>query len=320
MHILKQIGRVLLIVIAVLVILLSVAGIVGAWWLNRTATDVTAKAFSVVDTGVSVAEAGVSRVDTLVQDGRTEVQQAEDTITAVGANLQENSPVLTALSNRLQTRLAPTVDNISQAIAPVREALLTVSNVVEIATSIPGMSQRAPRLARLDQAFDQLEQTAADVKQLDDTLRASVVEGKNQLTQEAVTTMTGITTRVDTRLAEVEGAVDEVQSDIDTFQVEMDETESRLMLIYNLAALGTTLFMLWLVYSQVVVIRHHWRGLRGKSNGAAVTALEPPAAAQAVVEPAPPATAAVALEPIAETSTEPEASAEPESSAPQSTR
>lgn len=304
MHILKQIGRVLLIFIAVLVIVLSVAGIAGAWWLNRIATDVTLTAFSVVDTGVSVAEAGVSRVDSLVQDGRTEVQQAEETITTVGTNLQENSPVLTALSARLQTRLAPTIENIQQAIAPVREALRTVSNIVTIATAIPGMSERAPRLERLDQAFTQMEQTAADIKQLDDTLRASVVEGKNQLTQEAVTTLTGITTRVDTRLAEAEAAVDQVQSDIDVFQVEMDETESRLLLIYNLAALGATLLMLWLIYSQVVVIRHHWRGLRGGDGAAATAAVEPQAAAQAVAEPAPLPATASALEPVTETPAE----------------
>ncbi len=290
----KKILRWLAIFIAVLVIVGSVVGIYGGWWLNRTATNVTTKTFSVIDTGVAVAEAGVNRVDTLVQDGRTEVQQAEETINTVGANLQENSPVLTALSSRLQTRLSPTVESIRQALAPVRETLTTVSNVVEILTSIPGMDERAPRLTRIDQAFDQMEQTAADVRQIDETLRASVVDGKNQLTQEAVNTLTGITTRVDTRLAEVEATVDEAQSDIDAFQVEMDETESRLLLYYNLGAVAITLLMLWLIYSQVVVIRHQWRLLR--SGGS--TAVEAPAPAVPLA--APPAAAAVEPAPAPE--------------------
>jgi hypothetical protein len=287
----KKILRWLAIFIAMLVIVISVAGIYGGWWLNRTATDVTTKTFSVIDTGVNIAEAGVNRVDTLVKDGRTEVQQAEATINTVGANLQENSPVLTALSGRLQTRLAPTVESIRQALAPVREALTTVSNVVEIFASIPGMDERAPRLASVNQAFDQMEQTAADVRQIDETLRGSVVDGKNQLTQEAVTTLTGITTRVDTRLAEAEAAVDEAQSDIDAFQVEMDETESRLLLYYNLGAVAITLLMLWLIYSQVVVIRHQWQLLRSGGRAAikAPVPVAPIAAppAAAAVEPAP---------------------------------
>ncbi len=192
--------------------------------------------------------------------------------------------MLTALSTRLQTRLSPTVENIRQALAPVRDALTTVSNVVSITSSIPGMEQRAPRLARLDQAFNEMEQTAADVRQLDDTLRASVVEGKNQLTQEAVGTLTGITTRVDTRLSEAEAAVDEVQSDIDAFQVEMDETESRLLLYYNLGLVAIVLLMLWLVYSQVVVIRYQWSQLHSGGSTAVEAAPSPePVAAPPVV-------------------------------------
>jgi hypothetical protein len=197
--------------------------------------------------------------------------------------------VLTALSTRLQTRLSPTVESIRQALAPVREALTTVSNIVSITSSIPGMEQRAPRLARLDETFNQMEQTAADVRQIDETLRASVVDGKNQLTQEAVDTLTGITTRVDTRLADAEAAVDEAQSDIDAFQVEMDETESRLLLYYNLGAVAITLLMLWLVYSQVVVIRHQWRLLRSDGR----EAVEAPAPAAPITAPA----AAAAVEP-----------------------
>jgi hypothetical protein len=162
--------------------------------------------------------------------------------------------------------------------------LTTVSNVVSITSSIPGMEQRAPRLARLDQAFNEMEQTAADVRQIDETLRASVVDGKNQLTQEAVDTLTGITTRVDTRLADAEAAVDEVQSDIDAFQVEMDETESRLLLYYNLGLVAIVLLMLWLVYSQVVVIRYQWSQLHSGGGTAIEAAPSPePVAAPPVV-------------------------------------
>ena len=220
MSTLKKIGRALIILIAVLVIVLSAAGIYGAWYANRTLTDVTLKVFTVVDTGVTIAQTGVTRVDSLVQDGRTEVQQAEQTIENVGANLQENSPVLTALNSRLETRLAPTVGQIQTTLAPVRESLATVANVVEIANSIPFVETKAPRMARLDEIFNQLGQLAADIKQLNDTLRASVVEGKNQLTQEAVTTLTGITTRVDTGLGAVQTETQAALVEIQAFQEE----------------------------------------------------------------------------------------------------
>jgi flagellar basal body-associated protein FliL len=107
---LKKIGRILILVIAVLVIVLSVGGIIGAWGINSAVSNITLKLFSVVQTGTEVVDTAASRVDALVQTARSEVQQASEMITTAASNLQENRPVLTALSERLETRLGPTVD------------------------------------------------------------------------------------------------------------------------------------------------------------------------------------------------------------------
>jgi hypothetical protein len=298
MSTLKKIGRALIILIAVLVIVLSAAGIYGAWYANRTLTDVTLKVFTVVDTGVTIAQTGVTRVDSLVQDGRTEVQQAEQTIENVGANLQENSPVLNALNSRLETRLAPTVGQIQTTLAPVRESLATVANVVEIANSIPFVETKAPRMARLDEIFNQLGQLAADIKQLNDTLRASVVEGKNQLTQEAVTTLTGITTRVDTGLGAVQTETQAALVEIQAFQEETQALKSRLLLYYNLTALALTLFLLWVVYSQIVLIRYQWAKFGKQGTDKPTSAPEQVAVVAAPVVAAQEPTTAAALQDV----------------------
>ena len=264
MNTLKRIGHFLLVIIAILVIVLSASGIYGTWWLHRTVTDVTLQVFSIVNTGVAVVDNGVAVVGGLVQDGRTEVQQAETTITTVGANLQENSPVLTALNTRLETRLAPTVSKVQTTLAPVRGALQTINVVVSILNSLPFVQENAPAVDRLDTALTRLDLLAADVRQLDDTLRASVVEGKNQLTQEAVTTLTTLTTRIDTGLSEVQSTVQSVQNDIAVLQGRIQARQERLLLIYNLVAVALTLLLIWLIYSQIVVIQKHWRGVRAK--------------------------------------------------------
>jgi uncharacterized phage infection (PIP) family protein YhgE len=272
MHTLKRIGHFLLVIVAILVIVLSASGIYGTWWLHSTLTDVTLRVFSAINTGVAVVDNGVGLVGGLVQDGRTEVQQAEQTITAVGGNLQENSPVLTALNTRLETRLAPAVSRIQTTLAPVRGALQTISTVVGILNSIPFIQENAPAVDRVDTALSRVDLLAADVRQLDDTLRASVVEGKNQLTQEAVATLTTLTTRIDTGLSEVQTVITGVQSDIADLQARLDARQARLLRIYNLAAIALTLLMLWLIYSQIVVIQKHWRGFRAKGSGEADSA------------------------------------------------
>ena len=277
---LKVLGRILILIVALLVIVLSLGGIFGAWWLSNTVSDVTLKVFSVVKTGTEVVDSAVGRVDTLVQTARSEVQQTGDMITTAASNLQENHPVLTALNERLDTRLGPTVDNIQQTLAPVHDVLVTVSSAVSFANSIPFIQERAPRLEQLDQTLTQLGGLAADVKQLRTTLNTAVAEKADQLTQGVATALTDLASRIDGRLAGVQSDVQALQSDITALQERIQTLQSRLLLTYNLVALAATLLCLWVIYSQIVVIRHHW----SRSRSPALSPAAPEQSAPTVTE------------------------------------
>ena len=186
MPILEKTTRFAAIALAVLFIGLSLFGIFGAWFVDRKATDVALKAFGFIETGVGVVDAGVGRVDDLIATSRTEVRQAAETITAVGAQAQANSPVLNALNERLETSLAPRIAQMQQVLAPVRDAVGTVGNAVSLMNSLPMMAERAPRLAALDETFNRLEGLSADATQLRGTLRALVAEQKSDITPETV--------------------------------------------------------------------------------------------------------------------------------------
>jgi len=151
MPILKRTGRFAAIALAVLFIGLSLFAILGVWFVDRRATDVVLKGFGLVETSVGVVDAGVGRVDDLIATSRTEVRQASETITAVGAQAQANSPVLNALNERLETSLAPRIAQMQQVLAPVRDALGNVANAVSLLNSLPMMADHAPRLAALDE-------------------------------------------------------------------------------------------------------------------------------------------------------------------------
>jgi uncharacterized phage infection (PIP) family protein YhgE len=179
-------------------------------------------------------------------------------VTTAASNLQENKPVLTALAERLENRLGPTVNDIQEALAPAQVALVKVDNAVSFANSIPFIQEKAPRLEQLDQTLTQLSGLAADVQQLRTTLRTAVPEQSNQLTQGVATALTELTSRIDSRLADVQTNVQALQSEITALQARIQTLQSRLLLIYNLIALLVTLLFGWVIYSQVVVIRHHW--------------------------------------------------------------
>jgi hypothetical protein len=262
MPILEKIIRFGAIAIAMLFIGLSLVGIFGAWFVDRKATDVALKGFGLIETGVQVVDAGVGRVNDLVATSRMEVRQASETITAVGAQPQANRPVLNALNERLETSLAPRIEQMQKGLAPVREALKNVADAVSLLSLLPMMADRAPRLAALDDAFNRLEELSADGKQLRGTLRELVAGQNSDVTAETLASLNALTQRIDTRLAKVQTNVQGVRDDIAALQVRLDTRKSRLLFVFNLLALLSTLMLTWIVYTQVVVIRHHWTRIR----------------------------------------------------------
>src|SRR6478752_5825865 len=262
MPILEKVIRFGAITVAVLFIGLSLVGIFGAWFVDRKATDVALKGFGLIETGVQVVDAGVGRVNELITTSRMEVRQASETITTVGAQAQANRPVLNALNERLETSLAPRIEQMQKVLTPVRDALKNVADAVSLLNSLPMMADRAPRLAALDDAFSRLEELSADAKQLRGTLRALVAGQSSDITAETLATLNGLTQRIDTRLGEAQANVQGVRDDIAALQVRLDTRKSRLLLAFNLVALLSTLMLTWIAYPQIVWILLHWPAVR----------------------------------------------------------
>ena len=141
-----------------------------------------------------------------------------------------------------------------QVLAPVRDAVGNVANAVSLLNSLPMMADRAPRLAALDETFNRLEGLSADATQLRGTLRALVVEQKSDIAPETLATLKGLTQRIDSRLGEAQANVHAVHADMAALQVRLDKRESRLLFVFNLVALLSTLMLAWIIYTQIVAI------------------------------------------------------------------
>ena len=266
MSILEKTARFAAIAVAALFVGLSLCGVVGAWFVSRAASDIVLKGFGIIEIGVGVVDAGVGRVDDLVATSRTEVRQAAETITASGGQRPASRPVLNALNERLEANLAPRIAQMQQALAPVRDALTAVSNAVSLVSSLPMMAERAPRLAALDETLNRLEALSADATQLRSTLRSLVAEQNSDVNPETITALKALAQRIDTRLGEVQANVQAVRAEVDALQVRLDKRKSRLLFVFNLLTLLSTLMLGWVVYTQIIVIKHHRAFLRPRES------------------------------------------------------
>jgi hypothetical protein len=53
-----------------------------------------------------------------------------------------------------------------------------------------------------------------------------------------------------------------VRADVAALQARLDKRKSRLLFVFNLVALLSTLMLAWILYTQVVAIQHHWARVR----------------------------------------------------------
>ncbi len=91
------------------------------------------------------------------------------------------------------------------------------------------------------------------------TLRGLADAQTSDLSAEASATIKGLTQRIDSRLGEVQANVQGVQAEIAALKARLDARKSRLLFAFNLLALLATLMLAWIIYSQIIVIRHHRR-------------------------------------------------------------
>ena len=55
-----------------------------------------------------------------------------------------------------------------------------------------------------------------------------------------------------------------MRADVDALKVRIEKKKSRLLFVFNLIALFMTLMLAWVIYTQIVVIQHHWVRVRRK--------------------------------------------------------
>ena len=262
MPIIEKTIRFAAIALAVLFIGVSLFGIFGAWFVNRKATDVALKGFGLIEVGIGVVDAGVSRVDDLIATSRTEVPAGfrdHHRHRRTGAGKQPRAQCAERASGDESGATHRADAAGAGSCAGCCWERRQRGEPAELATD-DGRPCSAARGAGRD--LDRLEGLSADATQLRGTLRALVVEQKSAIAPETVAALKGIAQRIDARLGEVQANIDGVKADIAALHVRLDARKSRLLFIFNLVAVLSTLMLAWILYTQVVVIQHHWARVR----------------------------------------------------------
>ncbi len=253
----KRILAILAIGLCVLGILAAAAGIVGVWRANGPVTQTLVKTVSGLETVVGGIGDGLERLTGRLDAASSAVALIEDTVTVAGDSLAQSTPVLELLTRIFGDQLLPSVSAGLETARSLGETALAVNSALEAVNSSPLIS-----VATLPPELTSLAQDLVD-------LESQVKQGAQEVKDMKVAAVESVVTPVTERTGRMQSRLEGISAKASTASERLSETEAglaqlreQLPLYIDLASIGVTLILAWLILAQVSLLVHARDGLR----------------------------------------------------------
>jgi len=256
----KRILAILVMVISVLVLVLSLAGIIAVWIVRPQIASSLENVAANAETRVANLNQGLDQLDTGLADAHDQVAEMEQNLQSFGEDTEENKPLITALTDSLESKFGQFIDTASQIATTIIEAAAALNSTVETLNALPFIDIPNPEFERLEtlaQDFEDLQTQVQDLRTTIDQRQSEIIQGTVSI---IATPLTRINDRLDSLQSRVAGYIEilaAIQEGLSYF-----ESSIRSWLTY--AAVLITLILLWLAFSQTGLFVLGWRFYSGK--------------------------------------------------------
>ena len=256
----NRILAIVVMVISIIVLLVSLAGIVGTWIIRPQVISSLETLAGGAESRVATGLDGLDGLDQRLGNAYDQVKAVEDDLKEFGNDVEENRPLATAISDRLESRLGPLVDGTQEVVTTISGVIESVNSTIETINSIPFVSVPTPdlnRIAKLSEDLDNLRNQVQDLRKEMDQRRSEIIGGSLSIitkpTSEIITTIEG----VQTRISGIQGRLSAVQEGLIKFKL-----GARGWLTW--IAVIATVIMAWIAFSQVGLLVITWRFYSGQ--------------------------------------------------------
>jgi ElaB/YqjD/DUF883 family membrane-anchored ribosome-binding protein len=257
LNIATRILAAVIIFIAAVGFLLSLAGIVGIWSAYAPARSAVTDVAATATHSLGIVGNGLGRVNTLVQDGRQSLTRVNDEAAKLGNRVQANSPVVSALSQLVDNDLAPRIENARTTAFTIHDAVVSFNSTLAALNRLPSVT--VPTLnGALSAVSDRAQEAQAAVQDLRTTV-ANVKAGTVTKAEEAVTNLTG---RIDAALARIQATVNKYQATATNAQARVVSTRDTILTLHVVASVSLTIILLAFAAGQVLLIYLCWLYVR----------------------------------------------------------
>ena len=214
LDIIKRILVGVVMVLAVVGLLVNVSGLVGVWAAYGPARNSVTDVSNTLTQALQVADKGLTRANGYVQTAQQTITQVNTLAAQLGDRAQTNSPLITALSQRVDTKLAPVLAQAQTTAASIHDATLKVNGALVTLNRFPGVT--VPALSDQLSAVSDRAQEAVSAMQ---DLRVTLADIKAGTVTKAQTAVMQITARIDAPLARIQALITTYQAKVVTHRI-----------------------------------------------------------------------------------------------------
>lgn len=250
------------ITLSVLVILVSVAGVVGTWVVGNTLSSVTTQVLLVVENTADGLSTIVERIDLEVAELEEITTGMSDATKQIGQNVTDQGLILTLLPEEREQNTTARADEVRRNINSTGEALKNGLELYRSIDSLPFVS--LPKLEK--ESFTRVEQAIADLQGAIQDVTQEIRDFRGGVSKN-IGKVTALLVDITTRLAEIRQNLAKINSNLEALQDLVARWRSMIPILFTSLSIIVTLLFIWLIYTQVEIIRlyvNRWKGLNGE--------------------------------------------------------
>ena len=311
MSVVKRILGVLLVIVSIVSLVLSLAGIVGVWSLRTSLANAVNTGLTLVDDTLASTNDALTKVDVALGTTATNVAAAQGTFQSLAATVDSTTPALGSLSKFLSDDLPETLDAAQKTLSGAADSAKVVDGVLSLLSDLPLFNIDYNPEVSLSESLGGI---GGSLEGLPDTLGQlgkQLAGPANTLPALARSLDTlGISiSQLETTLTDFQGVVGSYQDLINRYRSMIQSLQAAMLRLVTIVPLMVTFFLFWLAMLQLLVLIKGWHWLRGgnaKPEPVTVSAAPPAAlpAAPVKVETLPAAAGKAAVKAASETGTE----------------
>jgi hypothetical protein len=254
-----QILAITVMTISGLMLLISLAGIFGIWILrSQMAADLVWLAAE-AETRINRVQQGVDQIDTNLISVNEQLVRVEEDLQAIGDDVDQNRPLVTAISDRLDLGILPRINSLRETLNTVLETVDTANDTINSINTLRFISiptAELERLENLSQSLDDLDTQIQELRNSVDLRRSEIIQGTVDILLTPTSQMINVLDELQIRVSTISEQLVALQERLANFQ------KSITGWLTGIAVL-VTLVLLWAVFSQVVLIRLGWLSFKG---------------------------------------------------------